>query len=67
MTAKEASKIIGQHATYRTGSLFFRVEVTDIKVAYGRIRYQITPLRGTGESWVESNSIVIDAVSDGVA
>ncbi len=54
MTAKELSEVIGKTATYATGSLSFEVIVTDTKMSYGHIRYEIKPKSGSGTAWVET-------------
>jgi hypothetical protein len=36
------------------GGLKIAVVILDIKNSYGRTRYQVSPVTGTGEIWVES-------------
>lgn len=35
------------------GELTFEVEIKEVKTAYGRNRYLVVPVSGTGEVWVE--------------
>ncbi len=45
--------------TIRHGSLIVKVKVLDIKLIYGRTRYQVTPVAGSGEDWIEG--VTLDA------
>ncbi len=44
---------IGKQAIYRVNGLNFLVKVLDVKQSYGKIRYLITPIKGSDETWVE--------------
>lgn len=39
------------------GGLQIKVVVIDIKMAYGKPRFQVSPVEGKGEIWVESISM----------
>lgn len=39
------------------GGLHIKVIVTDIKMAYGKPRFQVTPVEGIGYIWVEAVTI----------
>lgn len=39
------------------GGLSVDVKIIDVKVSYGRERFQVTPISGKGEVWVESVSV----------
>lgn len=54
---KETHTMLGKKAVYTHGSLKFEVTVTDIKSAYGQIRYLITPASGSGEVWVFAEKV----------
>ena len=41
-------------ATVKLGGLVVEVTVIDVKNSYGRDRYLISPVSGTGEIWVEA-------------
>jgi hypothetical protein len=54
--------LIGRQAHYRTDNgLIFSVNITDVKVAYGKTRVQISPSLGDVRSstWVELTSVVL--------
>ena len=53
MNYSEVSKIVGHDALWNTGSLSIRVKVLDVKFAYGRTRYLIQPISGSGTTWTE--------------
>ena len=50
---KEIEKFVGKTAEVTFGKLTVKVLVKDIKSAYGRDLYLITPVEGSGEQWVE--------------
>lgn len=54
MTAKQMADIIGKRAYIRSGTLEVEVTIVDIKSAYGNTRYQVAPVKGFGNTWVES-------------
>lgn len=50
----------GKHAHYApTRDLYFTVKILDSKMAYGRTLVYISPLNGTGEKWVDLNSVTV--------
>jgi hypothetical protein len=56
VTAREMQGAIGQPLLYVPrchDSLQFVCRVVDVKVGYGQPRVLITPMAGTGETWVE--------------
>lgn len=53
---KELLEKIGKQALYNAngfGSFMVKVKVLDVKMSYGKVRYLITPMSGSGEIWVE--------------
>ena len=36
--------------------LYFEAKIIDVKLAYGRERYQVQPIKGVGKVWVEKYS-----------
>lgn len=52
---------LGQVIYLRTGGLKVMVEVKDVKMAWGRVRLLVEPVRGDGTVWVEENSVEIVA------
>lgn len=51
---KELLQTIGKEGFISLNGLKVNVKVLDVKNSYGRIRYQVTPLSGEGEIWVEN-------------
>lgn len=47
-------KYVGKTVIVRLGGLDVEVTVTDVKERWGRTRYFITPVAGSGEAWVET-------------
>lgn len=56
-TMKELLKLIGKTGSVNSNGLVTYVKILDIKKSYGRTRYQVTPLKGEGEVWVEDVTI----------
>ena len=50
-------KAIGQPVIYESHGLRFVCVVRDVKVSYGQPRFLITPMMGTGETFVEIGTI----------
>ena len=59
MNALEMSKAIGKQGSLGTDGLRIDVTVSDVKKVYGAIRYQVTPVSGTGSVWVDSSRVKI--------
>lgn len=48
-------KYVGKKATVVCDlSLTIEVKILDVKMSYGRERYLVTPVAGSGEVWVEA-------------
>lgn len=54
---KELMDLINKEGTIITGGLKVGVTIHDVKVSYGKTRYLVSPLNGSGEVWVESVSV----------
>ena len=54
MTAsyKEHADKIGTTIKHRVGELIIDVRILDIKQAWGQVKYQITPVKGSGAVWI---------------
>lgn len=50
---KEIQEFVGKDATIEVNGLTVNVKILDVKNSYGNIRYQITPVSGSGETWTE--------------
>jgi hypothetical protein len=57
MNIKQLAETIGKEGLYIVNGLKIKVKVTDAKQAYGRIDYQIEPVNGQGQIWVNSTSV----------
>lgn len=52
---KEVNDFVGKKVLVNLGlSVKVEVKILDVKNTYGRTRYLITPISGTGEMWVET-------------
>jgi hypothetical protein len=59
-TVKELAAFIGKEATYhpeRAAGLSFRVVILDVSMAYGKTRFVITPVAGSGSKQVDQDSL----------
>ncbi len=54
MTYKTKAERIGKTAQIANGPLKVEVTVLDYKNTYGRDRWLVTPVAGSGSAWVES-------------
>lgn len=53
MTITELAALVGTEADVQAGAFLIRCRVLDVKESYGRVRYLVTPLTGSGETWTE--------------
>lgn len=58
---QEYLKNIGKTGNFHVYGLNVSVRILDFKISYGIPRYQITPLEGSNEIWVNSDSITIQS------
>lgn len=47
-------KYVGKNATIALGGLEVEVKIKEVKMMYGKNQYLVSPLKGTGEKWVNS-------------
>jgi hypothetical protein len=59
MTGRELAAMIGQNATYRVGAMTVSVSVMDARTRFGNLDLLISPDAGTGEQWVQSDSVTM--------
>lgn len=59
MSIKDLAAILGKEAAYKVGGMEILVTVLDVRNAYGRIDYQIVPIKGCGTVWVSSDNVKI--------
>jgi len=57
---KELFKNIDKTATYHINGLDIIVTIIDVRKVWGRIDYRISPVKGSGLTWIERSSLVIN-------
>jgi hypothetical protein len=60
MSIKEMAEAIGRLASWNPAAdaaLSVDVRIQDVRRAYGRTDYLITPVAGTGETWVTATTV----------
>jgi hypothetical protein len=50
---KEHFKVVDTEITIPLGGVMVDVRVLDVRSVFGRIDYQVTPVKGSGVVWVE--------------
>lgn len=55
---EEVQKYVGKRALVGLGGLSVIVTITDIKNSYGKLRFNITPVSGSGSVWVETVHLI---------
>lgn len=51
---KEYLEKIGKEGEINLNGLTVRVKIQDVKRSYGKIRYHVTPVTGSGDIWTEN-------------
>jgi hypothetical protein len=58
LTTQELAALAGQYGDWTIGPvgglIKVRVKIVDARQVYGRLEYLVTPLKGSGEAWVQS-------------
>lgn len=57
MTLAQHVSFIGCTADIESAGLTIRVNITDVKQAYGVVRYSVTPVAGSGSQWVNADRV----------
>lgn len=57
MDAAELARFIGRRGMWREGRIRVAVTVTNVRFAYGQLRYEIQPLEGEGRTFVAAESV----------
>jgi hypothetical protein len=58
MTAKEMAKLIDKVGTIDVRGMSVDVQILDVRDGgWGKTHYQITPMAGTGPTWVDSETV----------
>lgn len=68
-TAKAMALRIGRAAIYTTpNGLKVAVQVSDVRVTYGKLQCEVTPLAGSGTCWLNDTALTYTpALPDGAA
>jgi hypothetical protein len=57
-TIKELAQLIDTEGVYNVSrDMWIRVRVEDVRVAYGETQLLITPVAGTGSTWVLASNV----------
>jgi hypothetical protein len=59
MSVKEHMSVIGREGLLAIQSLKVKVLILDVRSAFGRIDYQVRPVQGSGEQWIESGRVQV--------
>jgi hypothetical protein len=57
MSYTEMQQLINQHVYLPTDGLLVECVVKDAKQAYGKLRVQVVPISGIGETWVDASRV----------
>lgn len=52
------SHLIGAQGSITVGELHIDVRVLDVKQSYGKVRYLVQPIAGSGQQWMEQVAFV---------
>ena len=66
MNTRELMKVIGQQGVLsgRRNEFVVVVRITDAKMSYGRVLYQVTPISGQGSVWVDATRVTLSNESE---
>jgi hypothetical protein len=53
MNTTEKMRLIGTKVLVKAGNFDIEVFIIDFKTSYGRDRWLVKPVAGTGENWIE--------------
>ena len=59
MSVRELAKMIGAQGYVTLGGLKVIVAIMDAKVSYGKTRYLVTPLSGSGSVWIDADRFTL--------
>jgi hypothetical protein len=60
MLVRELNEFIGKNGLIELSGLIIRVNIKNVKERWGKTRYLVTPLAGSGEIWVENIRIDVE-------
>lgn len=56
---EKIDQYVGKNAEITIGGLTIAVLITDYKQSYGKDRFLVTPIKGSGSTWVETVSMLV--------
>ncbi len=56
---KESSQYIGKPGLYQIHSMGFPVTICDVRRVFNRVDFEIEPIKGTGKSWVDAQTVKV--------
>lgn len=56
-TAVDFTAYLGKRATIYVGGLHVEVDIINLKQSYGRTRFLVSPVAGSGSVWVENVAV----------
>jgi hypothetical protein len=58
MTVKEMAALIGTTGEYNVAAdMYVNVRIEDVRLTYGKMQVQITPVDGRGTVWVHAENV----------
>lgn len=60
LTTSVLSGYLGKVGTVWVGNMKVNVKVVDVKQSYGCLRYQVSPVDGSGATWMDAGSVSLN-------
>lgn len=60
ITLGEVKDNIGRTARLTINNFNWAVTIIDVTIAFGNVRYLVSPVAGDGRNWVNADKVVID-------
>lgn len=57
MSTREMMQYVGMVASVQVESWIVPMKIVDVKESWGRLRFLVTPIHGTGTAWIEEQRI----------
>ena len=62
MTSREIAELLNKRATVELNGMTVNVKILDGREAYGRTDVLITPISGSGQTWVSAERVKVTGV-----
>ncbi len=62
MTGAQIAALIGRRAQWSVADVVVTVTITDVKMNYGIVQYLVTPVAGSGATWIRATSATVEDV-----